>query len=323
MYGYNVFHEELMSNLIESVRTGCSSHAYIFEGENGLGKREAARLFAASLTCSDSLTAPCGACHNCIESQADGNPDIIYVRPKPNKKSIGTDDMRELEDDVIIKPFNSKRKVYIIENGLLLTEGAQNVFLKTFEEPPEYAVFIIIIDDAENLLQTIRSRFTLVHFPNVSDEKVEGYIRNKYPDEERVDFLVKYCDGVPGTADTVINDESFDTLRNTALEKLFSLLSSDRRSAFVIEKYLDENKENVVTILEFWLSYLRDVLLMQTGATTEIINVDKTEQLRRIASKINPDEIARMAEKVIYSEKMVGRYVNVKAMAMWLALKAS
>ncbi|MBQ8301856.1 MAG: hypothetical protein IJX57_07850 [Clostridia bacterium] len=323
MYGYDVFHEELMKNLIESVHIGVSSHAYIFEGKSGLGKMQCARLFAAALTCTDSTIAPCGACHNCIEAKADTNPDIVYVRPKKDKKSIGADDMRELEEDVIIKPFNAKRKVYIIEDGLLLTEAAQNVFLKTFEEPPEYAVFIILIDDAENLLQTIRSRFTLIHFPNVSDSQVESYIRNKYPDEERVDFLVKYCAGIPGTADIVINDEEFDALRNGALEKLFLMFSSDKRSAFVIEKYFEENKENAVKILEFWLSFLRDVLLMQTGASTEIINIDKREHLRKIASKINPEMIVKLSEKVVTSEKMIARYVNTKAMAMWLALKSS
>lgn len=323
MYGYDVFHEELMKNLIESVHTGVCSHAYIFEGKSGLGKRQCARLFAAALTCTDSAIAPCGACHNCIEAKADTNPDIVYVRPKKDKKSIGADDMRELEEDVIIKPFNSKRKVYIIEDGLLLTEAAQNVFLKTFEEPPEYAVFIILIDDAENLLQTIRSRFTLIHFPNVSDSQVENYIRNKYPDEERVDFLVKYCGGVPGVADIVINDEGFDSLRNDALEKLFLMFSSDKRNAFLIEKYFEENKDNAVKILEFWLSFLRDVLLMQTGASTEIINIDKREELRKIASKINPECIVRLAEKVVTSEKMLARYVNIKAMAMWLVLKSS
>ena len=323
MYGYDVFHEELMKNLIESVHIGVSSHAYIFEGKSGLGKMQCARLFAAALTCTDSTIAPCGACHNCIEAKADTNPDIVYVRPKKDKKSIGADDMRELEEDVIIKPFNAKRKVYIIEDGLLLTEAAQNVFLKTFEEPPEYAVFIILIDDAENPLQTIRSRFTLIHFPNVSDSQVESYIRNKYPDEERVDFLVKYCAGIPGTADIVINDEEFDALRNGALEKLFLMFSSDKRSAFVIEKYFEENKENAVKILEFWLSFLRDVLLMQTGASTEIINIDKREHLRKIASKINPEMIVKLSEKVVTSEKMIARYVNTKAMAMWLALKSS
>lgn len=322
MYGYDTFHDELMKNLIESVHRQASSHAYIFEGEKGLGKLNSARLFAAALTCPNTDISPCGTCPSCIESKANSNPDIIYVRPKKDKKSIGADDMREIEEDVAIKPFNSKYKVYIFEDGMQLTEAAQNTFLKTFEEPPEYAVFIIVIENTASLLQTIMSRCTLVHFPCVSDEIVEEYIREKYPEEkERLPFLVKYCGGVPKTADNVINDEDFETLRATSLEKLPSLLSSDRRFAFVIRKFLDENKEKASLILDFWLSFTRDTILIQTGAMEKIINIDKKDNLRQVAASVNPEEVVRVSERLIQSEKMLGRYVSLKAISMWLALR--
>jgi len=81
MYGYETFHEDLMKNLIESVHNGVSSHAYIFEGEKGLGVLNSARLFAAALTCKNTGVAPCGSCKNCVESKADTNPDR-----RPTKK---------------------------------------------------------------------------------------------------------------------------------------------------------------------------------------------------------------------------------------------
>ncbi len=323
MYGYEIFHDELMNNLIDSVHRGAASHAYIFEGDKGLGIRNAARLFAAALTCPNTEIAPCGACPSCIEAKADTNPDIIYVN-SGEKKSIGAEQMRDLEEDVAIKPFNSARKVYIIEDGAQLTEAAQNVFLKTFEEPPEYAVFIIITENSSLLLQTILSRFTLIHFPNVSDEAVENYIKCKYPEEtERLPFLVKYCAGIPQTADSVISNENFETLRSASLEKLFSLVSSDRRSAFVIEKFVEENKESFPQILDFWLSFLRDVTLLQTGAGERLINIDKKDSLRQIAARINPEKTVKMSEKVITSRKMTARYVNPKAVSVWLALESA
>lgn len=322
MYGYEVFHEELMKNLIESVHSGLSSHAYIFEGEKGLMTLEAARLFAAALTCPNTSISPCGSCQTCTLTKADTNPDIIYVRPQKDKKSIGADDMRTLSDDVAIKPFNSVRKVYIIEDGSLLTESAQNTFLKTFEEPPEYAVFIILIDNSVTLLQTILSRFTLIHFPAVSEERIGRYISEKYPNEsERLSFLVKYCGGVPGTADAVINDTEFEGLREAAVEKLFSLASKDTREAFVIQKFLDENKENVGQILEFWLSFVRDAALLQLGAQDKILNIDKKDRLRDFSSRIDTDLIMILCDRLITAQKMLKRYVNVKGLSLWLALK--
>ncbi len=321
MYGYEIFHEELMKNLIDTVHNGTSSHAYIFEGSAGVGVLNCARLFAAALTCSNSSISPCGACSACIESKADTNPDIVYVRPKKDKKSIGADDMREIEEDAAIKPFNSPHKVYIIENGTLLTEAAQNTFLKTFEEPPEYAVFIIVTENSDLLLQTILSRSALVCFPAVPDSIVEKYINEKYPDEaERLAFLVKYCEGIPKIADKVINDEEFETLRNASLDKLFSLVSTNRQAPFTVQKFLDENKEKAAEIFDFWLSFLRDTLLIQTGAYDEIINIDKKDRLRQIASGINPERIMSISEKLITSQKMLQRYVNLKAVAMWLSL---
>ena len=323
MYGYEIFHDELMNSLIDSVHNGTSSHAYIFEGDKGLGIRNAARLFAAALTCQDANISPCGACSSCIESKADTNPDIVYVN-SGDKKSIGAEQMRNLEENVAIKPFNSARKVYIIEDGAQLTEAAQNVFLKTFEEPPEYAVFIIITENSSLLLQTILSRFTLIHFPNVSDEAVENYIRNKYPEEtERLPFLVKYCAGIPQTADSVISNENFETLRTASLEKLFSLISADRHAAFIIQKFIEENKESLAEILDFWLSFLRDVTLLQTDAGERIINIDKKDSLRQIATRINPKKTINLSEKVITSRKMAARYVNSKAISMWLALETA
>lgn len=322
MYGYEIFHEELMKNLIESVHNGLSSHAYIFEGEKGLMTLEAARLFAAALTCPNTRISPCGTCQTCVESKANTNPDIIYVRPQKDKKSIGADDMRALAEDVAIKPFNSARKVYIIEDGALLTEAAQNTFLKTFEEPPEYAVFIILIDNSVTLLQTILSRFTLIHFPAVSEERISKYILEKYPDEnERLPFLVKYCGGIPGTADAVINDETFENLREAAVGKIFSLASKNKSEAFVIQKFLDENKENVNQILDFWLSFMRDAVLMQLGAQEKILNVDKKDTLRDFSAQVNTDVILMMYDRLITAQKMLKRYVNVKGLSLWLSLK--
>lgn len=321
MYGYETFHEELMKNLIESVHQGRSSHAYIFEGEKGLGKLNSARLFAASLTCSNTDISPCGTCSSCVEAKANSNPDIIYVRPKKDKKTIGADDMRELEEDVAIKPFDSKHKVYIFEDGAQLTPAAQNVFLKTFEEPPEYAVFIIVIENLTLLLPTILSRFTSIHFPPVSNEMIERHIRNNYPEiDDRLPFLIKFSGGIPGTADKIIKDEEFEPLRMASLENLFTLCSSNKIAAFKIQKFLEENKEKAESILNFWLLFLRDVILIQTDAPEMIINVDKKEHLRKLASRINPEYAVKMTNKLVKSENMLGRYVSLKAISMWLAL---
>lgn len=322
MYGYEIFHEELMQNLINSVHNGTASHSYIFEGAKGLFKHEAAQLFAAALTCQSASISPCGVCPQCVQTRAKTNPDVIYVEKPGDKKTIGVEPIRALNDDVAIRPFYSQRKVYIISEGDILTPEAQNAFLKTLEEPPEYAVFIIIVENSSALLQTVLSRAVLIHFPPVSEKRVEDYIREKYPEQaERIPFLTKYCEGIPGTADNIIADENFEELREASLNKLPSLLSQNKLSAYTIQKFTDENKDDAEKIFNFWISYLRDVIVMQCGAAEYIINTDKIEKLRLLAGKYEPKLIAKAVDEILSAKEMLRRYVNLKALTLRMALK--
>lgn len=322
MYGYTTFHDDLIKNLIHSVQSGTASHAYIFEGARGLFKHEAARLFAAALTCSNKSIAPCNSCDACIQAKSLTNPDIIYIDKPSDRKTIGVEPIRALNDDVAIRPFYAQKKVYIINEGDILTPEAQNAFLKTLEEPPEYAVFIIIVENSSVLLPTVLSRASLIHFSPVSDRLVEEYIREKYPEQsDRIEFLAKFCEGIPGMADDIIADESFETLRNESLDKLPSLLSENMLSAYAIQKFLDEEKNSAEKIFDFWISYLRDALIMQCGAPSRVINADKTEKLRVISGKYEPNTIVTAIDEIMEAKKMLGRFVNLKAVSLRAALK--
>lgn len=322
MYGYTTFHDELIKKLIESVHNGTSSHAYIFEGEKGLFKHEAAQLFAAALTCQNTSVSPCGTCPACIQAKSKTNPDIIYIEKPNDKKTIGVEPIRVLNDDVAIRPFYSQKKVYIINEGDILTPEAQNAFLKTLEEPPEYAVFIIIVENSSALLQTVLSRASLIHFTPVSDKLIEKYINEKYPEHtSRIEFLTKYCEGIPGIADDIIADEGFETLRTESINKLPVLLSKNKLYAYSIQKFIDENKDNAEKIFDFWISYLRDVIVIQCSAPDRIINIDKNDKLQILAEKYEPTQIVNAVKEILNSKKMLKRYVNLKAISLMTALK--
>lgn len=321
MYGYDIFHEDLMNGLINAVRGGVNAHAYIFEGDRGLNVENAARLFAAALTCANTEIAPCGSCPSCVEAKAGTNPDIIFPKPDRDRKTIGAKNMRALEADVSTKPFAAKRKVYVFTDASIITEEAQNAFLKTLEEPPEYAAFIIVTENADLLLETIRSRCVIVHFPAVSENEVRKYISRKYPEEtDRLDFLAKYCAGIPKRADDIIADESFETLRKSALDRLPMLLARRGTDIFELQSYVEENKDDFARILDFWMSFLRDVLLLQTDAAGGIINVDKRDTLRRICAACDPKKTVSVLDALATAQKMTARYVSPKAVTYWLAL---
>lgn len=325
MYGYNTLHEKLMGKLIENVRNRTNAHAYIFESEDTAELKENAEMFAAALTCLNINSAPCGNCRSCIESKAGTNPDIINIireiEDGKQKKTLGIEPIRKAVKDAQIRPFNAPLKVYIIEDGHLMTEDAQNAFLKTLEEPPAYAVFIILAPNCETLLQTILSRAVLIHFPPVADNVTEKYIREKYPDEEyRLNFLVKYCGGIPSEADKIIENESFETLRADALEALPLLLSKNTADAFEIQKFFTDNKDNTDMILDFWVSYLRDITIILCGVSDKIINTDKFEKLRRISVNTEPHLCVKAVDEIIKTKDMLKRSVKHSAAIMHCAL---
>lgn len=322
MYGYKTFHQELMNNLIESVRSGNASHAYIFEGAKGLFKFESARLFAAALTCLSTHNSPCGVCSSCSEAIANSNPDIIYVEKPKDKTRITVDTIRKINEDAVIKPFNSPKKVYIIKDGDLLNDEAQNAFLKTFEEPPEYAVFIIITEASAKLLPTILSRAIVISFPQVSDKIIEKLLLENYPEErERIPFIVKLCEGIPGRAEEIINNKQFEEIRASSLDMLRFLMSSSKSDAFKIEDFIDKNKESSDEIFDFWISFLRDLLVLQCSAFDCVINIDKLSMLKKYSENYSEKKAASAIDALLESKKMLDRYVKPGAAALHCALK--
>lgn len=319
MYGYTIFHEDIMNSLIRSVREGRNANAYIFEGSKGLGVGNAAELFAKTLVCLNVSSAPCGSCGPCAEVSSGANPDLIRVSKPKDKSVIGVDISRQMINMALTKPLYSRRKIILIEDGDLLNAPAQNALLKVLEEPPEYAVFIIVCETADNILETVRSRSVIIEFPPVGDDIVEKYITEKYPDDPRIDFLVKYCAGIPLTADTIIGNGDLETLRADAFTLLKRLLSNNRLDAFSFAGYFDSHKENAAAICDMLLLYLRDILVVQLCGGG-ITNTDKADEIRTLAAGTTATRVMAAADEIIMMKKMLGRFVKASAAAMHAAL---
>ena len=138
--------EQIKSHLKNAIATGKVSHAYIINGERFSGKEFVARVFAMALQCEKGGEEPCQQCHSCKQALSGNQPDIIYLtHEKPG--SIGVDDIRaQINGDVAIKPYSSPYKIYIISEAEKMTVQAQNALLKTVEEPPAYAVILLLYD---------------------------------------------------------------------------------------------------------------------------------------------------------------------------------
>ena len=169
--------EQLKEHLYNALTTNKISHAYIINGERSSGKEFIAKIFAMALQCENRQgIEPCHECHSCKQALSGNHPDIVFItHEKPN--TISVDDIRsQINGDIAIKPYSGPKKIYIMNEGEKMTVQAQNALLKTLEEPPEYAVILILTTNVNSLLPTILSRCVLLNMKPVRDEQIKKFL---------------------------------------------------------------------------------------------------------------------------------------------------
>ena len=321
MYGYEILHEDILDRLIKNIRAGVSQHAYIFEGERGGGSLEAAKLFANALVCVKKETTPCGSCISCTLAKAGNHPDIQIVAPAKDKKNILVDQIREVLTDSLKKPYEDGKKVYIVTYGDDMNEQAQNAFLKLLEEPPEYAVFVILAENTASLLPTVRSRCEIIKFLPVSEEKIKEILKIGYPDIKNADFLARYAMGNIEKAKKLASDEGFMPLRSGALDMLYRLLSENIAESYDVAEFAELNKADAETVLCLWLDFLRDIMLIQNDGGKYAVNTDYYDKLHGLACRIDEKKTVTAVNEVIKAQEMLDRYVNLRTLILSMAFR--
>lgn len=278
-------HDKIKEHLCNAINMNKISHAYIFNGSLGSGKKSIATLFAKTLQCEAGGEEPCNECRSCLQSDGSNQPDIVWIRhEKP--ASIGVDDIRDqLIGDIQIKPYSSKYKIYIIDEAEKLTPQAQNALLKTIEEPPSYGIVILLTTNADIFLQTILSRCVKLDFKPVTDDLVRKYLKDNYDvTDYEVRFAVAFAQGNIGRAITIVTSKEFAQLKEEVLHlvkyakdmsigEMMSEIKSIGNYKLTIDDYLD--------LMAMWY---RDVLVFKsTNDTNPIIFKDEISLIKEQA----------------------------------------
>ena len=249
----------LVEQLRRSAASGRSSHAYLFLGGAGAGKRLIANTFAKALQC-EGEKRPCDRCKSCHAFNHGNHPDVIYFQPLKNGKTYTIEDVREqLLETVDLKPFQYEKKIYIIEKADTLNIQSQNALLKTLEEPPAHAVFLLLAERAEAFLPTILSRVVVMKIRPLSAETIADYLMQAGHLAEESHILSAYAQGRIGQALELVEDEGFREMRQDILGKLEVLPSMSEGDAYLLAKDLEGYKNDLrfLDIMELWY---RDLL---------------------------------------------------------------
>lgn len=279
--------DQMKEHLMGAIQHGKVSHAYLINGERSSGKEFIAKVFAKALQCEEGGVEPCGKCHSCKQAESGNQPDIIFVtHEKPN--SFGVEDIRtQINQDIVIKPYSSKYKIYIMNEAEKMTVQAQNALLKTLEEPPAYAVIILLTTNVEAMLPTILSRLVVLNMKPVGDQLVKDYLMKevKVPNY-KADICVAFARGNLGKAKLLATSEEFDKVKEEAISLLKNIRQMEIQEVMKAIKKIGEYKLEVNDYLDIMAIWYRDTLLFKaTNDANHLIFKEEIQYIKKVADQ--------------------------------------
>lgn len=318
--------ESIKKHLQTAIKTVNLSHAYIINGEYGSGRQTIASALAKTIQCQSKTddTDACGVCTSCKQAESHNHPDIKYITH--DKTSISVNDIREqLNNDISIKPYSSEYKIYIIPDANKMTEQAQNALLKTIEEPPVYAIIILLTENCDSLLPTIRSRCVTLTMNPIEKDKICTYLENKFQLEpEQAQIAANYCQGNIGKAIRFASSSDFIEMKNQVLKLLKNLDSMDIASIIDTIKEFSTHKNDINDYLDLMLLWYRDVLMFKvTKDANLLLYSDEYSAISEQATKRDYENIENIIAAIDKAKVRLKANVNfdVTIELMILAMK--
>ena len=258
--------ERLKDNLARSLRRGHISHFYLISGPAGSGRHTLARLLAAAILCREP-DAPCLQCRVCRKVLDGNHPDFITV-DDPEKKTVPVDLIRQARADIFVRPNESDHKIYLFPRAQDMGLPGQNALLKVLEEPPEYGVFLLITDNPERLLPTVRSRCVELELQPLPEDVLLRALHRRFPqaEEETLRAAAIAGGGFLGQAEKLLSEGFQLPPQTQALAK--ALADSDSLGVLQVLTPLEKwNRDALIPLVQSWGQLLESALVCRAGGT--------------------------------------------------------
>lgn len=304
MYFNNIIGQDFAKKyLTNSINKNKINHAYMFEGIDGIGKKKFSQELSKILLESDYI---------------DNDPDYINIYPDGN--SIKIAQIRNLQTDIIVKP-HKKYKIYIINQAESMTIEAQNALLKTLEEPPEYAIMILITNNKEALLDTIKSRCEIIKFLPISILDLNSYLINQGIDKNRAQLLSTFARGSISKALELSDSADFVIMRDDIQTYIEIMLDKDIIDILEIPTSIEKYKKDIISVLDIMINYFRDMMLIKEKVDkTMIINIDKLTFLQNMSKKITYSQVSKIIDIIEDIKKKIRSNCNFNISIQVMAL---
>ena len=315
-------HERAVSLLKRSLESNALAHAYLFVGPPHVGKMTLALDLAKALNC-EADDRPCQKCAACKKIAAGNHADvqIIGIEQKNEEgeehKVIKIDQIQNLLHSASLPPFEGKHKVFIIDGAELLSSDAANCFLKTLEEPNEKITFILLTTNDRLLLPTVVSRCQRIELQPLPIAKEAAALMEKANIEsEKARLLAGLSHGCPGWAIAAAGDEKILQQRNEALNRVVEIIKGDYEERFTYVAQLaakfTQNRGAVYDVLNVWLDYWHDLLLVNLGCADMITNIDRKDELIKMAGNYRLARIKDCITSIESAGEQLRQNVNTR-----------
>ena len=294
------FAKKYMTN---SIKNNKVNHAYMFDGIDGIGKNKFAQEFAKVLLDVENISS---------------SPDYINIKPDGN--SIKIAQVRNLQEDIIVKPHKNY-KIYVINKAEKMTVEAQNAILKTLEEPPQYAIMILITNNKEALLDTIKSRCETIKFLPIPILILTKYLTKTGIEENRAKLLATFSRGSIEKALELSQSVEFSIMREDIQKYIQSILDKDIVQILDIPNDMDKYKGEITSLLDMMINYFRDIMISKERVKKDmIINGDKITFINNMSKKISYSQVSKIIDIIEETKKNIRSNCNFNVSVQVMAL---
>lgn len=311
---------QLIKNFQSMIFNNKISHAYIIDAPKGSGKKLIGNAFAKAIQCENNknveIEENIGSCDRCVSCKTfnEGNhTDIIYVKSENGRATIGVDDIREQIGKIVeIKPYKYDYKIFIIDKADTMTVQAQNALLKTIEEPPSYAVFILLSENHNSFLPTVLSRCVLFKLRPLDNEIVENYIKyNTSIPEEYAYLYSTYAQGNIGKAIEMASSDEFMEIRNMIIRFITDLPNRDFIDVFLDVELFEKYRDDISTVLDILYLCYRDMIMLKCfGDERFIIQKDKKYLFNEILNEFSEEQLFYGARAIATTKRQLNQNAN-------------
>jgi DNA polymerase-3 subunit delta' len=315
-------HDPIVNLFVTAYSQGRLGHAYLFIGPTGVGKQTFARELAKALLCERPLQklVACDTCPSCHLAEAGTHPDLICAKRPDDVVELPVSVIREMSEQLSLKPARGGRKVAILDDADDLNEASANAFLKTLEEPPPGSLLILIGGgSADRQLPTILSRCQIVRFAPLPAETVESLLKeHEVTEPARLQRLLRVAEGSVGQALALDDEElwNFRTLllKNLSANQIDSLILAKAWHEFVEDagKESGAKRRRASLILKLLLGLLQDALRITHGIAPTVADRAEAETLRDLADRLGTDRLLGWMQRGLEAETQVDRMVQLE-----------